>query len=81
MEQHQICTQCRGRKKHVPLGFMEVDCNLCKGYGFINKDLMPVIYPINDDTRLRKKKNKLKEHPLDALKNKLDLVNDIDVIT
>ncbi len=72
MEQHQICTQCRGRKKHIPLGFMEVDCNLCKGYGFINKDLTPIMYPINPDIKILKKKKTKKLHPLDVLKNKIE---------
>ena len=76
MEQHQICTQCRGKKKHIPLGFMEVDCSLCKGYGFINKDLMPIMYPIDNSIKVMKRQYNKKPNTIEKLKNKLDLAID-----
>ena len=30
------CPSCNGKKKVAPLGFIEKDCNTCKGIGFIN---------------------------------------------
>ena len=76
MEQHQICTQCRGKKKHISLGFMEVDCSLCKGYGFINKDLMPIMYPIDNSIKVMKRQYNKKPNTIEKLKNKLDLAID-----
>ena len=76
MEMHQVCTQCRGRKKHIPLGFMEVDCNLCKGYGFSKKDLSPVKYPVDSSVKMVKRQYNKKPNTLDQLKNTLDLVID-----
>jgi hypothetical protein len=80
MEQHLICTQCKGKKKHIPLGFMEVECSLCKGYGFINMNLTPVMYPIDSSIKVMKRGRTKREHPLDTLKNKLDLIDDSNLI-
>ena len=30
------CPSCNGKKKVAPLGFIEKECNTCKGVGFIH---------------------------------------------
>lgn len=75
MEQHIICTQCRGSKRFASLGFIETECNMCKGYGFINRDLTPAIFPTTQSFKITPKQKKVKPHALDGLRNKLDLVD------
>lgn len=72
MEMHQVCTQCKGKKKHIPLGFMEVECSLCRGYGFTDKALMPVMYPLDNKIDITKRPYKKKPNAMEKLKSKIE---------
>lgn len=81
------CYQCKGNKKYAPLGYIEKECNVCKGIGHIEQEpkLMPLLYPLDDVqvttyTKLKKIKKKKPtvlhtDHPLNKLKNKIASVN------
>ncbi len=75
-----LCPQCRGAKKHAPLGHIEKTCNKCEGLGFIDgsaithTDLPLITSPVdglpliefdeNEHNIKPKKKKKQKKQPV-----------------
>ena len=42
------CIKCKGTKKCMSLGFMEEECNGCKGTGFSSTNVIQLSHTIND---------------------------------
>lgn len=86
MNDYQRCTQCNGRKQIASLGFIEKDCSLCKGVGYLvheqltaTKIIQTALDVIDETNSIPKKKRKKgiskpalqANHPLSKLKDKV----------